>query len=317
MIGNYSYENNIEFEIDFVGDTNIDEFDIIFGEFYDLQKLSLINLEYPETIKSFYDKNGIDISNNLFPLDLDTFILLTKDDNTIYSFSDLSYLYDPKQYSFGMSFLSREDFIKLFNYHMGKKNFNFDDISLESNLSLYQKSFKNMNKNILYSNYSDIYRSFEDSENIFTLFSDGTLLYKNLNFTNFQLFPKSKYIWSDNEGKFLNNNNTDPTSFFGFSAYLNNTNNFGLICYLLNEEIRNNTFLNFNLGISPISLYEVVSINKNISEKYKKILENKNKFIIDLDIDYNSEMYQKLIDIIFNNKDYKEIYENKAYLNLN
>lgn len=316
MIGKYAFENNIQFEIDIVKN-NIDEFDIIFGEFYDLNKLSLLDMTYPESVKNFYDINGIEIIKNIFPLDLDTFILITKDDYTIGNFSELSSFYDPTRYSLGMSFKSKEIFIKLFNYSMQRINFDINDIYLESNLSLFKNTFKNMNKNILYSNYSDIYQSYEDYENIFTLFTDGTLLYKNLTYTNFQLFPNNRYNWSNNEGMFMKNENYKPTSFFGLSAYLKNKNHIGLICYLLNKEIRNNTFTNFNLGISPISLYEIDSIDNKVSKKYKKILENKNKNIFDLDINYNSELYNNLIDIIFNNTNYEEVFKADSYLDSN
>ena len=56
------------------------------------------------------------------------------------------------------------------------------------------------NKNILDTNFIEIYDSFENKENLFTLFNDGILLYKNLSNNHFRLFPQSEYIWDKNRG---------------------------------------------------------------------------------------------------------------------
>ena len=64
-------ENNLEFELGIV-DKNIDEFDIIFGEFNQLKNLSIKEISLPDQIKRFYRNNGLEISQNILPLDLDT-----------------------------------------------------------------------------------------------------------------------------------------------------------------------------------------------------------------------------------------------------
>ena len=46
---------------------------------------------------------------------------------------------------------------------------------------------------------------------------------------------------------------------------------------LIEEDVRNKTFEDFNVQISPLSMYELVNINQEISDEYKNILENKNK----------------------------------------
>ena len=61
-------------------------------------------------------------------------------------------------------------------------------------------------------------------ENLFTLFSDGILFYKNLQNSYFNLFPQNKFIWNEDLGIFSNSSNSIPYSYYGFSAFINNTN---------------------------------------------------------------------------------------------
>ena len=75
-LGNYAQQNNIDFELAFI-DKNIDEFDIVFGEFNQLKNLSLKEISLPNQIKKFYKENGLDIKSNILPLDLDTLVLLS------------------------------------------------------------------------------------------------------------------------------------------------------------------------------------------------------------------------------------------------
>ena len=79
-LGDYSLLNNIEFTISEVNQ-NANEFDIIFGEYRDLEKLSLNQTQIPDKVLNFYNNNEIEITGNLFPLDLDTFIILSKENN--------------------------------------------------------------------------------------------------------------------------------------------------------------------------------------------------------------------------------------------
>ena len=53
-LGNYALTENIEFEFEYV-DGNIEKFDLIFGEYSKLNKLSLTNINLQETLKNFYD----------------------------------------------------------------------------------------------------------------------------------------------------------------------------------------------------------------------------------------------------------------------
>ena len=65
-------------------------------------------------------------------------------------------------------------------------------------------------------------------------------LYKNLQDSYYNLFPQSKYIWNEDQGFFQNHSSFIPYSFYGFSAYINNTNQVGLLCHLIKNNVRDN-----------------------------------------------------------------------------
>ncbi len=277
---NYSLINSSEFELEVV-DNNIDEFDIVFGEYFQIEKLNKRSIDYPNEVLEFYNKNQILIKEeNIFPLDLDTFILLKRKDIKKLNFEDLSEFYDPVRYTLGLSQVPKENFLNLLMYSLGENNLNIEKVSFDTILDLYTTSYKNINKNILANNFDTVFQSYQNNENIFTLFSDGILLYKDIIYESFQLFPQSKYKWDEDKGTFIDSTENTPYSFFGFSAYLNNTNKIGFICYLLDSESRNNAFKNFNIQISPFSLNELDLNNSNLSNEYKDILSIKNKNIL-------------------------------------
>lgn len=314
VVGEFSYKNSINFEIDVVN-KDIDKYDIIFGEYYDLKKLTRNEISYPDKIKNFYEKNGIEIYDNIFPLDLDTFILLSKEQNVPPNFEELSKLISDKKYTLGVSLEPKENFLKYFSYIIEKDNFNLKEISIEANMSLFKNTMKNFNKNLLFSDYLEVYQSYEDSENLFTLFNDGILLYKNINYKNFELFPKSKYKWVNSEGIFKKTDLFLPYSYYGFSAYINNINQIGLLCYMVEENVRLNSFNNFNLGLSPLSLDEISPIEATITQEYKKILEMKNQSIIDLNFNY--AFYETFMNYMLENKTFTDILKEESYLNIN
>ena len=312
-LGNYSLDQDIEFEIDVVKN-NIEEFDIIFGEYYDLMKLSRYQIKYPNEIKSFYKKNKILITDNILPLDLDTFIILSKFQESNTSFEELSTYKNPFNYTFGMSMKPKENFIKLFMYGIKDNYININDINFESKINLFKSLFKNQNKNILNSNYYEIYESYENNENIFTLFSDGILLYKDIEYEHFQLFPKSNFKWDNNKGLFIKEELIEPVSFYGLSAYINNANHIGYLCYLIDEEIRINSFKKFNINISPFSNEELISIKNEIPDNYKKILNKKNISILDLNYESNLEYFELVTEIIEGKKEYINQINTENYL---
>ena len=186
--------NDVEFTISEVNQ-NANEFDIIFGEFRDLAKFSLNQTQVPNKVLNFYNDNEVEVMGNIFPLDLDTFILLSQDDYEKLNFEEFSELYDPMKYTLGMSFKTEEDIINLMLYHLEQPSINVNSLSFELTADLFSKTYQNLNKNIVNNNFLEVFNSYENSENVYTLFSDGILLNKNIDFRSFQLFPKSKYIW--------------------------------------------------------------------------------------------------------------------------
>ncbi len=313
-IGDYSLSNDIEFTISEVSQ-NTNEFDIIFGEYRDLEKLSLNQIQIPDKVLNFYNDNEIEILGNLFPLDLDTFILLSKDNHQRLSFEEFSELYNPIKYTLGMSFHSKEDIINLLIYHLEKPSININSVSFELIANLFLKTYENLNKNILYNNFLEVYNSFENAENIYTLFSDGIVLNKNTSFESFQLFPKSKYIWSDDEGFFKQNLETKPLSFYGFSAYLNNSKSSGLLCYLVDENVRLKAFKDFNIQLSPLSINEVKNIQNELPSQYLDILRLKNKNIIIPDYQSDLKYIDNITDIMLRKKNHLDIIGTSNYLN--
>ena len=314
VLGEYSLINDIEFTISEVNQ-NANEFDIIFGEFRDLAKLSLNQIQIPNKVLNFYNDNEVEIMGNLFPLDLDTFILLSQDDYEKLTFEELSELYNPIKYTLGMSFKTKEDIINLIIYHLEQPSINLNSLTFELTTDLFSKTFENLNKNIINNNFLEVFSSYENSENVYTLFSDGILLNKNIDFRSFQLFPKSKYIWDSDEGVFKESIESKPLSFYGFSAYLNNSQGSGFLCYLIDEEVRLKAFRDFNIQLSPLSINEVRSIEDDLPDYYKKILENKNKNVLKPNYSLENKNYDLFSGLIFGKYEYDDIIDNQDYLN--
>ena len=313
-LGDYSLINDVEFTISEVNQ-NANEFDIIFGEFRDLAKLSLNQTQVPNKVLNFYNDNEVEVMGNIFPLDLDTFILLSQDNYEKLNFEEFSELYNPIKYTLGMSFKTEEDIINLMLYHLEQPSINVNSLSFELTADLFSKTYQNLNKNIVNNNFLEVFNSYENSENVYTLFSDGILLNKNIDFRSFQLFPKSKYIWDSDEGVFKKSIDSKPLSFYGFSAYLNNSQGSGLLCYLIDEEVRLKAFRDFNIQLSPLSINEVRSIEDDLPDNYKKILENKNKNVLKPNYSSENKNYDLFSGLIFGKYKYDDIIDNQDYLN--
>ena len=312
-LGNYAQENSINFEINIV-DKNIDDFDIIFGEYNELKKnFSTTQILLPDKIKKFYEDNGLDIKNNILPLDLDTLIILSNQSYSLKNLEELSNVYSPIKYTFAMSFNNNDELPKLIQLSSHQDNLKLESHTIESTLSLFNKIYNNSNKNILDANYDELYNSFESKENLFTLFSDGVMLYKNLENSYFNLFPQNNFIWNENLGVFSEISYSIPYSYYGFSAYINNTNQIGLICHFTKDEVRKNTFKNFNLQISPISMSELRNL-ENLPIGYEKIIELKNKYIIEIDQNLSSQI-NLVRDIIYEKQNYRDLIKSDIYFN--
>ena len=310
-LGNYVQQNDIDFELSFV-DQNIDEFDIVFGEFNQLKNLSIKEISLPNQIKNFYEDNGLDIKNNILPLDLDTLVVLSNQASSLKNLEELSNIFSPIKYTFGMNFNNNEHLSKLISFSSHQQISDLESHTVESTLSSLNKLYSNTNKNILDANFLELYNSFESKENLFTLFNDGILLYKNLQDSYFNIFPQNKFKWNEDLGVFNNISDSVPYSYYGFSAFINNTNQIGILCHLTKQEVRNNTFRNFNLQISPLSMSELKSF-ENLPAGYEEIVNLKNKNIIDEKQNILSQI-DLIRDVIFGNQHYRDLIESNSYL---
>jgi len=313
-LGNYAAKKNLEFEIEIVKN-NSNKFDIIFGEYFDLIKLSQNEINYPKEVQKFYIENGIKILNNTLPLDLDTFIIVSNNvDKKINSLEELYNYYDPIRYTLGMNLKSDNYIAKIIGYNTEYKEFNFQSVINETLINYLGKTYKNLNKNILSSNFFEVYNSYENDENVYTLFSDGVLLNKNFDYITYQLFPQTKYKWDDKKGIFVNRLGLTPLSYYGFSAYINKTNQFGFLCHMIKKNIRKNSFKNFNIALSPLSVTEIEDFDF-IPEGYLEILKNKNKNILDINFDNYAFKSESLRNIIYGNEKYQKVIDTNNYLN--
>ena len=84
---------------------------------------------------------------------------------------------------------------------------------------------------------------------------------------------------------------------------------------MVEENVRLNSFNNFNLGLSPLSLDEISPIEATITQEYKKILEMKNQSIIDLNFNY--AFYETFMNYMLENKTFTDILKEESYLNIN
>lgn len=310
-LGEYSKKNLINFDLQII-DYDVEDFDIIFGEYEDLIKLSKIEINTPEIISNFYKNNSISINYNIFPLDLDTFIILSKNNKETLSLNELLNYKNNFKYNFAMSYLSKKRMSNFISYNLNGEKYDFKNHSTESTIQIIKDLFKIQNKNLVFANYNEIYNSFNLGENIFTLFSDGVLLQKDIDYSSFQLFPISEYQWSQNKGLFVQNDEFQQKSFFGFSAYLNNTNSSDFLCFMTSNRIRLKGFEDFNIELSPLSEFETDELDLNIRDEYYDILRNKKNTIEDSTQIFD---FQQLKDIVFGELEYKEVVIKSNHLN--
>ena len=212
-----------------------------------------------------------------------------------------------------MNFNNNEDLSRLISFSNHQETIKLESNTVESTLSSFNKLYKNTNKNILDANFIELYNSYENKENLFTLFSDGILFYKNLPKSNFNIFPQNNFIWNEDLGIFSNNANPIPYSNYGFSSFINNTNQIGVLCHFTKEEVRDHTFRNFNLQIGPISINELKNF-ENLPIGYEEIVNLKNKNLVDTDQNLLDQI-DSIREIIFGNVKYSDLIESNNYLN--
>jgi hypothetical protein len=111
---------------------------------------------------------------------------------------------------------------------------------------------------------------------------------------------------------FDNISNSVPYSYYGFSAFINNTNQIGILCHLTKQEVRNNTFRNFNLQVGPLSMSELKSF-ENLPVGYEDIVNLKNTNIIDDEQNILSQI-DLIREVIFGNQHYRDLIESNSYL---
>lgn len=310
-LSSYSSEKKIEYQlIETDNLENENNFDIIFGEYNSLTKYSKNVKEMNLCQTKFYEKNNIEISEDIFPIDLDSYLIFSnKYKKKIQSFQDLSKLIDPLKYTIGFS-LVKKNFVEDIFIFSSPNNLEvlYEDIIFLSNYSLLSRLNKNINKFTINSDHYDLYNSYINNENLFTIFEDGIILNKDFKYQYYQLFPQSNYQWDDEMGIFKKIDKLNQVSFFGLSVKLINDEYSDFFCFLTRNDRRKNAFENFNLGISPLSRNEVLNIS--VSEEYLKILDRKKNNIINLSDEYKN---------IFTNNNYIETKMKKIndYMSLN
>ena len=311
----FSTDKNIEFEISKYNQN--EKFDIIFGEFQELKKLERKKIDYPNDITSFYLDNNIEIQTNILPLDLDALIVVHNEDeediNFIENIFNTRY---PFRYTLALSFMYPQILDKLYIIYSQESELEKNEIYFDRFKKNFDNLFNNLNKSLLESSHEEILDSYNKNENVYTTFSDGVLMYQNFNFKNFQHFPSSLFKWNNQKGYFEKNIDPIPFSFYGLSAYLNNTNQIGFICHLLKPESRKNLFTNFNVSAGPLSHVEVIDY-ENIDKNYLQFLKKKNENIFKNDLNILLDEYIVIENSITNNDLSLKNLKVKDYLNEN
>jgi len=304
-LNNNKYNLNISKEFD-LGAINGD---VIFGEFYELQKIidKENSITTPKYIEDFYQRNNIKNSeknNNLYPLDLDTYILVSKEKiNNIKNEEDIYNFFDQSKYTLSQSFYSKSETIKFMSFLLMDNEMNFKNPFFESILFNQKSKYSLLNKNTFLGSYEEVIDSFNNNENLFTVLPDGFAYHENINFIN---YPNSEKIWDKEIGKFESNDIENITSFYGFSALVNKESAFNFLCYLTTSDSRKVIMKDFNLGISPFTVNDVSDIDK-ISSQYKEILKLKSQNIKNLDKEntsaYDEDFHKDIIKFIINQSD--------------
>ena len=86
-----------------------------------------------------------------------------------------------------------------------------------------------------------------------------------------------------------------------------------MLCHLTKKQVRDHTFKNFNLQISPLSMNELKNFD-NLPVGYEEIVNLKNKNIVDIDQNLLSQI-DSIREIIFGNQKYSDLIESNNYLN--
>jgi len=320
-LGNFTNKNKVSYEFNSYKEqiSLNSDVDLIFGEYYELKKLNLIqnNLEKPNYISKFYQNNFLDDLENesrIYPLDIDIFIITSKENNQELKFEEDLYKFkDELKYTISQSFFSNIENIKFLNHLTLNNNINLEHPAFESILFKQNKKYSILNKNTFLSKYDELLLFFNNNESIFQVSSDGFAYKNNLEFL---YYPNSKNIWDKNKGKFTKNlGDNIIKSFYGFSVIVNSDLGNSYICYITQPSQREIIISSFDIGVSPLSVNDITDKN-NISSKYKELLDMKKKPIKEIDLEniiFNKILHNKYLNFIAR-KDYDILYnENLSF----
>ena len=76
------------------------------------------------------------------------------------------------------------------------------------------------------------------TKKMYLLFFKTVSFFSENGIQEYQLMPQTIYKWNKSLGYFEEKNKNIPFSFFGFSVYINNNDNYGFICHLIDKEVR-------------------------------------------------------------------------------
>ena len=95
---------------------------------------------------------------------------------------------------------------------------------------------------------------------------------------------------------------------------MNNSKEFGFLCHLIKDDVRINSFKNFNIALSPLSVNDVKGYEL-LPEGYIEILNSKNKNILNINYKDFQQKYEIIRNIVFGNQKYQNNIETNNYLN--
>ena len=305
-LGNFTNKNNTNYTLKIANNVKSIESksDLIFGEHYDLKKISnkKNGIKIPHYIKKFYQENLINNLNyeeNLYPLDLDIFVITSKKKIKEIKFEEDLYEFNNQlKYTLTQSFYSNIENIKFINHLMLDKDLESNHPLFESILFKQSKKYLILNKNTFLSKYEDLILSYYEDESIFQVNTDGYAYKEKLDFI---YYPNFKNIWNDELGKFSKNlgKNIIP-SFFGFSVIVNSQAGYNYLCYITQPLQRDILVSFFDLGISPLSKNDILN-KDNISNEYKNLLNMKNNYIKQINLEdeiFDKYFYQDYLNFI-------------------
>jgi len=305
-LGNFTSVGDMVYDIEITNESKFNDikYDLIFGEYINLKQLlnKKIKLNIPRYVNEYYDLNLINNNEkdfNIHPLDLDTFIIISKKKLQLSVEEDLFNFDNQYKYTLSQSFYSNIENIKFLNYLSMNKKLNFNHPEFESILFKQRKKYSLLNKNTFSTDYYELVSSSQKDESIFEVNSDGFAYKEGLDFI---YYPNSEEVWDEKNGKFSKNNNEiKEPSFYGFSVLVNSQQGYNYLCNIIQPSQREILIRSFEIGISPLSINDVGDIN-NITTAYKKLLKQKSNNVKEISIEdkniFSDKFHNELLRFI-------------------